>query len=223
MDGLQVASALKRCGTAASIILMLSSEDLSRSREAIQSQIDASLLKPIRRAELMNIIASKLDSGTMRPEPMTNHSTIDGLGAEVRPLKILLAEDSPDNRTLIRAYLKNLPYSLDHAENGLVAVTKFMRNSYDLVLMDVQMPVMDGYSAVRKIRKWEIEQRRPPTPIAALTASATDEDVRKSDQAGCTAHVSKPIKKAHLIKIIRDLTNPADVGTIPDEAGLAQG
>lgn len=223
MDGLQVASGLKRLCTAAPIILMLSSEDLSRSREAIESQIDACLLKPIRRCELMNIIAAKLESGTVRSEPMTIHSTIEEIGAETRPLKILVAEDSPDNRTLIRAYLKNLPYSLDHAENGLVAVTKFMRNSYDLVLMDVQMPVMDGYSAVRKIRKWENEQRRAPTPIAALTASATDEDIRRSDQAGCTAHVSKPIKKAHLIKIIRDLTNPADTGTIPDQAGLAQG
>jgi len=122
-------------------------------------------------------------------------------------LKILLAEDSPDNRQLIEVYLKNLPHTLDIAENGQVAVTKFMRARYDLVLMDVQMPVMDGYAAVRRIRQWEREHGRPPTPIAALTASALEEDICKSFDAGCTAHLSKPIKKSVLLTAISDLTS----------------
>jgi PAS domain S-box-containing protein len=221
MDGLQVASRLKGSCAGAPVILMVSSEDLSRSRDAIVSEINAYVIKPIRRSELVRTIASSLKGRAVPAEALAIHSAIDGLDVGDRPLKILLAEDSPDNRTLIHAYLKNLPYTLDHAENGLVAVTKFMRNSYDLVLMDVQMPIMDGYSAVRKIREWEQEQGRASTPVAALTASATDEDIRRSDKAGCTAHVSKPIKKALLIKIIRELTNPANTGRVTNETRVA--
>ena len=74
--------------------------------------------------------------------------------------KILLADDSPDNRLLIRAYLKKTPYVLTEADNGQIAVERFIDGSYDLVLMDIQMPVLDGYSAVRAIRKWELEHGR---------------------------------------------------------------
>ena len=219
MDGLEVASRLKASCVGAPVILMVTSEDLSRSRDAILGETDSYVIKPIRRSELMRTIASSMNGRVTTPD--ANHSAIDGPSGSHRPLKILLAEDSPDNRTLIHAYLKSLPYTLDHAENGLVAVTKFMRNSYDLVLMDVQMPVMDGYSAVRKIRAWEEEQGRAATPIAALTASATEEDIRRSDKAGCTAHVSKPIKKAHLIQMIRELTDPASADKVPHETLVA--
>jgi CheY-like chemotaxis protein len=82
-----------------------------------------------------------------------------------------------------------------------------MPGSYDLVLMDVNMPVMDGSTAVRKSRQWEQHQQdHALTPIAALTASATEEDIRRSAEAGCTIHVSKPIKKARLLEAIRELT-----------------
>src|SRR6202030_2568346 len=89
-----------------------------------------------------------------------------------RPLHILLADDSPDNRMLIRAYLKKTPYSLDEAENGKVAVDRFIEGKYDVVLMDIQMPVLDGYGAVRMIREWEKNHGRKRTPVIALTASA---------------------------------------------------
>lgn len=119
------------------------------------------------------------------------------------PGRILLVEDTPDNRMLIKAYLKREPYTVDEADNGETALARFKTGDYDLVLMDVQMPVMDGHEATRRIRAWEAEQGRAPVPIIALTAHAIREEVDKSAAAGCTAHLTKPIKKATLLDTIR--------------------
>ena len=123
-----------------------------------------------------------------------------------RALRILLAEDSPDNRLLVQSYLKHTPHHLELADNGAIAVAKFRARGFDLVLMDMQMPVLDGYAATRKIRQWEEEIGRPPTPIIALTAFALQEEIRKSLDAGCTAHLTKPIKKATLLNAIQEYT-----------------
>jgi PAS domain S-box-containing protein len=128
---------------------------------------------------------------------------------DTRPLKILLADDSPDNRALIRAYLKKTPYQLDEVEDGREAVSKFQEKPYDLVLMDIQMPVMDGYEAVKSIRSMESTQHATRTPIIALTASAFEEAIIKARRAGCDAHVAKPVKKATLLKAILDATQAA--------------
>jgi CheY-like chemotaxis protein len=85
-----------------------------------------------------------------------------------------------------------------------VAVELFRSAKYDIVLMDMQMPVMDGYTATGKIREWEGENRRRATPVIALTAYAFEEDAQKSLQAGCTAHLSKPTKKGDLLEAIRN-------------------
>ena len=95
-----------------------------------------------------------------------------------------------------------VPYRIDIAENGKIAVEKFQSGRYDLVLMDMEMPVMDGYTATRTIRKWEVEQGLKTTPIVALTAHALIEERQKCHDAGCTDHVAKPIKKAPLIEAI---------------------
>jgi len=126
---------------------------------------------------------------------------------DLRPLHILLVEDSEDNRLLIQSYLKKTPYQIDIAENGEIAVKKFNSGNYDLVLMDMQMPVMDGYIATRMIRKLEIEKKETTTPIVALTAYATKEEEQKSLDAGCIAHLTKPIKKAKLMETILKYTN----------------
>ena len=109
-------------------------------------------------------------------------------------LRILLAEDSLDNQLLFRAYLKGTGHQLAIAGNGREAVAKFRAADYDLVLMDIRMPEMDGYAATRAIRAWEREQGRPATPVLALTAHAFPEDVRQSAEAGCDGHLVKPIK-----------------------------
>ncbi len=117
-------------------------------------------------------------------------------------LRILLVEDSPDNRTITLAYLQDTPYVIDIAENGTVACDKFALACYDLVLMDRQMPVMDGLTATRLIRAWESEHHRTPTPIIALTAAALKGDRGKCVEAGCTAYLTKPIKQEVLLAAI---------------------
>ena len=119
-------------------------------------------------------------------------------------LHILLVEDSPDNRTITLAYLHETPYRVDIAENGAIACEKFTAGHYDLVLMDRQMPVMDGLTATRAIREWEQAHHRPPTPIIALTAAALKGDQEKCMAAGCTAYLTKPIKQEVLLQAIKD-------------------
>ena len=119
-----------------------------------------------------------------------------------RGLDLLVVEDAEDNRLLIRSYLKKAPGRLSFAENGEQAVEMFKAGRYDLVLMDMQMPVMDGYTATRLIRDWERIQGRVPTPVVALTAHAFEEDIQHCLDAGCDEHLSKPIKKGTLLGLL---------------------
>ncbi|MBF0311163.1 MAG: response regulator, partial [Magnetococcales bacterium] len=121
---------------------------------------------------------------------------------ELSPLHILLVEDSPDNQNLIRTYLKKTPWTIETVQNGQEAVDCVPRGQYDLILMDIQMPVMDGYTATRMIRAWEQRESRKPLPILALSAHALQSEQQMSLQAGCDAHLVKPIKKSHLISTI---------------------
>ena len=141
-----------------------------------------------------------------------------GIPAGPQSLRILLAEDSQDNVLLIEAYLKASGYTADVARNGQIALEKFISGKYDVVLMDVQMPIMDGYSAARRIRQWETENGATPVPILALTAHALPEEVRKSFDAGCTAHLTKPIRKATLLAAIEEHT----MGLVRVVASLAE-
>jgi len=135
-------------------------------------------------------------------------SAPDGAQPEppLRALRILLAEDSPDNCTITTAYLDETPYRIEVAETGAIACEMFAAGHYDLVLMDRQMPVMDGLTATRTIRAWERSHDRLPTPIIALTASALKGDREKCLAAGCTAFLTKPIKQDVLLKAIKEHT-----------------
>jgi PAS domain S-box-containing protein len=119
-------------------------------------------------------------------------------------LRILLAEDSADNCTIMVAYLEHTPYRVEIAATGAIACEKFTAGNYDLVLMDWQMPVMDGLAATRAIRAWEQANDRSPTPIIALTASASKGDKEKCLAAGCTAFLTKPIKQEVLLQAIKE-------------------
>ena len=118
-------------------------------------------------------------------------------------LRILVVDDSEDNRFLVSQYLKSSGCPLDFAENGQVAVDKFCAGSYDLVFMDLQMPVMDGYEATRRIRAWEREHGRPPVPILALTASALESEGNRAIEAGCTEWIRKPVRLAAFRAVVQ--------------------
>nr|CRH05817.1 putative Histidine kinase with two bacterial extracellular solute-binding protein domains and one response regulator receiver domain, one HisKA domain and one HATPase domain [Candidatus Magnetococcus massalia] len=125
-----------------------------------------------------------------------------------RPLRLLLVDDSKDNQTLIQTYLKQTPWQVDTAMDGLEALQRITSGevAYDLVLMDIQMPVMDGYTATEKIRAWEKEQGVDPLPVLALSAHALESEQRKSLAVGCDAHLTKPIKKKRLIEVIQKVS-----------------
>jgi CheY-like chemotaxis protein len=120
-----------------------------------------------------------------------------------RPLKILVAEDSVHNQMLIRTFVKDEPWEIETAANGRIAVEKASVEFYNLILMDLDMPEMDGYHATRQIRTAECAGQVLGVPIVALTAHSETEAFVKSFEAGCTAHVTKPLSKAGLIETIR--------------------
>jgi CheY-like chemotaxis protein len=115
---------------------------------------------------------------------------------------------------LIQAYLKKLPYDLDMAEDGEAGFAKVREQEYDLVLMDMLMPVMDGLDATRAIRRWERDEGRPHTPVVALTANAMEEDVLRCLDAGCDAHVAKPVRKTALLASIARHARPMRGGKV---------
>jgi PAS domain S-box-containing protein len=119
-------------------------------------------------------------------------------------LRILLAEDSPDNCIITVAYLEDTPYRVEIADTGAIACKMFVAGHYDLLLMDRQMPIMDGLTATRTIREWEQANGRQPTPIIALTASALKGDREMCLAAGCTAFLTKPIKQEVLLRAIKE-------------------
>jgi PAS domain S-box-containing protein len=148
-----------------------------------------------------------------RPAPatVTVCAANDDSAEAMRPLRILLADDSRDNRLLVQAYFKKTPYVLDEVEDGAAAVAKIAAGVYELVLMDIAMPIMDGYSATRAIRTMEKETGRRRTPIIALTGSVLADALKKAIDAGCDAHVAKPVKKATLLAAIRKAVRDTEI------------
>ncbi|MFC1607235.1 ATP-binding protein [Candidatus Latescibacterota bacterium] len=151
---------------------------------------------PLETPEITEKSASLTDDYKAETEAMT----------DMRRLTILLVEDYEANRRIIEAFLKATPYILDCVENGKIAVEKIKVKDYDLVLMDIQMPVMDGYEATKIIRTWEKKKKLIPVPIIALTAHAYKEDIRKSVEVGCNDHLTKPLSKIKLLNAIYENT-----------------
>ncbi len=116
--------------------------------------------------------------------------------------RILLAEDTEENQLVISAFLPQNRYQVEIASNGAQAYEMFRIGHYDAVLMDVQMPIMDGYTTTEKIRAWERESGLHRTPIMALTANAMREDTQRVLEAGCDLHLTKPIRKKRLLEAL---------------------
>lgn len=215
MEGFEVAEFIKRdSGLAHTAVMMLSSddrsEDIARAREM---GIGSYLVKPVKRTDLLNALmsATGIVEASRSPGTQTAQSAVS-----MKPLRILLVDDSPENRLLVQAYLKDTPYEVEMAENGQVAVHRFISDNYDLVLMDMEMPVMDGISATKAIRKWERQNDAKPVPILALTAYALKEETQRMLDAGCSAHLTKPIKRAELLEAICAYSSCPEGKDIPE-------
>jgi len=156
------------------------------------------LTKPVRKAVLQEVIAEVLlgardDAST--PALVTKHSVAE---KKFRNIHILVAEDYEMNRRLVESYLKNDGFSVHIADDGLKAVKAFRRGRFDLILMDMQMPGMDGLAAVKKIREIEILEKEViggrTTPIVAMTADTSPKARERCLAAGMDAFVTKPLR-----------------------------
>jgi signal transduction histidine kinase/ActR/RegA family two-component response regulator len=134
---------------------------------------------------------------------------------DARPLRILAAEDNPTNRQVLQIILDMLGAEVTFAVNGSDAVDEWSRGDFDIILMDLQMPVMDGLTATREIRSREASQSRTRTPIVAVTANAMAHHVDECLSAGMDAHVAKPIRAPELFET---MTRMLDAGSKPDQA-----
>ncbi len=128
--------------------------------------------------------------------------------AQQAGLRLLIAEDSNDNRLLLQAYLKGGAYSITFAEDGKQAVNVFLSGQFDLIMMDTEMPVMDGLAATSAIRAIEREQGRTRTAIVSLTANALPSDIEAMRNAGCDGHLSKPVSRQKVINAIERYSAP---------------
>jgi PAS domain S-box-containing protein len=204
MDGFRVVKESRDSGYLPGISVMMFTADHRKGdiQKAKELGINRFLIKPVKTEDLKDVIESIFQVTQTAYKKVKSSEKLSDL-KEDTPLNILLVDDSRDNRFMIEAYLKNTPHRVDVAENGEIALQKFNSDgNYDLILMDVQMPVMDGYTATSKIREMEKEKGLKKTTIIALTAHAMKEDEQKSYDVGCDAHLTKPIKKAMLLETI---------------------
>src|ERR1700692_4744844 len=125
-------------------------------------------------------------------EPAT---LVGGMVGKSHRGRLLIVDDSESCRAMICEHLRQDQFEFDEAENGAVAVEKARAAGFDLILMDIQMPMMDGYEAMRRIRLWEEGRGLARTPIIAFTASSFEEDVQRAVECGAHLHVAKPVKK----------------------------
>jgi CheY-like chemotaxis protein len=123
-----------------------------------------------------------------------------------RRLRVLLAEDHAINRAVVEIVLSQIDVELLAVENGALAVDAFRESVFDVVLMDLQMPIMDGLTAIREIRAFEEAAVRVRTPILAVTANALAEHVAAAREAGADLHIAKPIVPEQLISAICERT-----------------
>ncbi|MCX7003065.1 MAG: response regulator [bacterium] len=190
MDGHTVLETVRqRWGTAHTVIMMLTSEDQQHSRMLGALWV----MKPVRQAALIDTLARALAD---TPAPHHAESAPPRATPMLAPLRILLADDAADNRLLVEHHLKG--HRLEMVDDGAAAVARATTAQYDVILMDMSMPVMDGLTATRHIRAWERATATPPTPIIALTAHAYHDEIRASISAGCNAHLTKPFRKDDL-------------------------
>ena len=223
MDGVELAAAIRKRWPQMSLPTVLLTS-LGHIRKASDGgRIAATLTKPVKPAALLETLRSVL-SGACAKNAALEHAT-PGKVEKSKALRILLAEDNLTNQKVAKLMLKRLGYAADVALNGREAVDLVAANGYDVVLMDVQMPVLDGIEATAEIRRrWPDAAARPR--IVAMTANAMVGDRERCLAAGMDDYVAKPIRSEHLKGAIEraaasravELSAPGEQEPKPDSA-----
>jgi CheY-like chemotaxis protein len=207
MDGLTLAKAIRNRRPTLPLVLFSS---LGR-REAGDTEglFAAYLAKPVRQSHLFDTLVGLLvKDAAPRPAPAQAKSQLDPAMAARHPLRILLAEDNVVNQKLAMRLLQQMGYRADLASNGIEAVESVQRQIYDVVLMDVQMPEMDGLEASRRITAAAPKGKRPR--IVAMTANAMQGDREMCMEAGMDDYVTKPIRVDALVEALNNVAARAD-------------
>jgi GAF domain-containing protein/CheY-like chemotaxis protein len=222
LDGLELSEAIRAARPNGPRIVLVSSFG---SQDRRHPAIDAYLTKPVRPSALHDSLVTVLSergATDAAPRRTVERPAMDAELGQRFPLRVLLAEDNPVNRKLALRLLERMGYAADVATNGLEAIDAIGRTTYDLVLMDVQMPEMDGLEATRQIRsRWPGSGPR----IVAMTANALTEDREACLAAGMDDYVSKPIRVEELAAALQrsaEAVAPPSSDTTPAAAGRAR-
>jgi CheY-like chemotaxis protein len=208
MDGFELAARIKRTPElAGATIMMLSSADLTgEAARCRELGVAAFLTKPIRQSELLNAILLALgSSATTEPSDAGPEAPAE---RGCRGLRVLLAEDNPINKRLALRLLEKRGHSVTIATNGREALAAWAAERFDLILMDVQMPEMDGFEATAAIRARE-RRNGGHIPIIAMTAHALKGDEERCLAAGMDGYVAKPIQATALFAVIASVAGSA--------------
>jgi CheY-like chemotaxis protein len=188
-------------------IMMLTSVDhYSDAERCRQLGIAAFLTKPIRQSELRNAMLQVIEMGLVKL-PAPSSSAARNTDPQSSRLHILVVDDNSTNRNLATRMLTNAGYFVTSAENGREALARLEQTQFDLVLMDVQMPYMDGFEATAAIRKAEAVTKQH-VPVVAMTAHAMKGDRERCLLAGMDAYVSKPVRSEELKSVIESMLVP---------------
>ena len=227
MDGFELAEKIRSQPDNAKIrILILSSAGFSGDENYLrQLDISRTLLKPVKHSELLVAITDALGVATAEDPTSPQASKPENL----QPRKVLLVEDGVINQKVATDLLVKRGHQVELAENGEDAIAAIKSGTFDVVLMDVQMPVMDGLTATRKIRELERETNGH-IPIVAMTAGATTEDRERCMAAGMDNYVAKPFRAAELFRAVETVppisavtsTKPATLPEKPTAAAPAK-
>jgi PAS domain S-box-containing protein len=214
MDGLTLAGELARHPATSSIPRILLSSITHRMNEQEWKLFAARLTKPLAKSQVCAILCDVLGKPSMPAAGMPQETLAQppGDNRECPPLRVLLAEDNPINQQVAVKMLAKLGYRPDIVANGQEAVDSFLQIPYDVILMDCQMPEMDGYQATRRIRSHEKESLKPPVYIVAMTANAMQGDRELCLEAGMDDYLSKPVRMNQLEKVLsrcRPIDRPA--------------
>ncbi|MBS1251707.1 MAG: Signal transduction histidine-protein kinase BarA [Anaerolineales bacterium] len=197
MDGVTLAREIRKHHDAEALPLVMLTSLGRREEGADAIQFAAHLIKPIKPSQLHNVLAGIFAGRPVRVRESAAHSEIDPEMGQRHPLRILLAEDNVVNQKVALRILERLGYRADVAADGLEALEALGRQPYDVVLMDVQMPQMDGVAATQQIREKRPQGRQPH--IIAMTAHALSGDREKYLAAGMDDYVSKPVRVEELV------------------------
>jgi PAS domain S-box-containing protein len=203
MDGLQLAAAIRQVAGCQDLPLVMLTSLGKPNNSSEQHNFAAFLTKPIKQSALHDILMQILDGQPIKVLPASKSSEIEQLALTL-PLRILVAEDNLVNQQVALHLLQRMGYRADVAGNGLEVLEAISRQPYDLVLMDMQMPEMDGLTATRQICQMELGERRPR--IIAMTANAMLGDRELCLEAGMDDYISKPILVQELVQALSKCT-----------------